>query len=138
MTYRRYTRKEKVSAVTAAAASSVLAAAQESGIPRTTLRSWLQKPEYDELRQKTREELADQWRVLTQKALARLDALIETMEPRDLTTLAGTGVDKSQLLAGEATHRTELRKVTDGLDDHEKQKLRDVLNAELDKRGETV
>lgn len=125
--HRRYTRKQKVSAVTAAAASSVLAAAEASGIPESTLRYWLDKPEFAELRDKTREEASKGWEVIQHLALGRLRELIPTMEPRDLTILAGLAVDKSQLLSGGATSRSEHRDITDGLNDHEWESLTTLL-----------
>jgi hypothetical protein len=131
--HRRYTRKDKASAVTTAVASNVLAAAQESGIPRSTIRYWVESPEFAELRQKTREEAAEGWQVVQHLALARLKELIPTMEARDLTVLAGIAVDKSQLLGGQATSRHET--VTEGWDDHERTALRESIREHLDKRG---
>lgn len=121
-----------MTAVTAAAASSVLAAAEQSGIPESTLRYWLDKPEFAELRDKTREEAGKGWEVIQHLALARLRDLIPTMEARDLTILAGLAVDKSQLLTGQATSRHET--ITEGWDDHEKVALREAIRGELDKR----
>lgn len=131
---RRYTRKTKVAAVQAAAVSSVLAAAEGAGIPESTLRYWLDKPEFAELRDKTREEASKGWEVIQHLALGRLKDLIPEMEPRDLTILAGIAVDKSQLLAGGATSRSEHRDLTDGWDDHERGALHDAIRAELDRR----
>lgn len=128
MTKRRYTQREKVAVVTAAAASSVLAAAEESGVPESTVRYWLDKPEFAEIRDKTREELGAEFKVVAHKALARLIDLIPTMEPRDLSILAGLAVDKSQLLSGEATSRSEHRDITDTFDDEERAKLRDAID----------
>jgi hypothetical protein len=130
---RRYTRKQKADVVMAAAATSVLAAAEGSGIPRSTIRYWLENPEYAELRQKTREESAEGWQVISHLALARIRELIPTMEARDLVILAGVAVDKSQLLGGGATSRHETL-VTEGWDDHERMALRDAIRTELDKR----
>ena len=124
---RRYTRKEKVAAVTAAAASSVLAAAQESGIPENTLRYWFDSPEFADIRTKTREELAEESKALAHRALAEIARRIPEFEPRDLTVLYGVLVDKGQLLAGEATHRTETRDLSAVIPDHEWEILQGVL-----------
>lgn len=52
---------------------------------------------------------------------------------RDYANAAGILIDKFRLEMGEATGRTESRSLTDALDDHEKQKLRDWIdNLELD------
>ena len=136
MTHRRYTRKDKVAAVTAAAASSVLAAAQETGIPRTTIAYWLEQPEFAELRQKTREEAADGWKVILHRAQERIMDLIPSMDADQIMVLGGIATDKSQLLTGGATSRTETRDLTADLDDHERAALKDAITAELAKRAE--
>lgn len=126
--HRRYTRQQKVEAVAQAEMTSTEAAAEATGIPRTTIAYWLDAPEFVELRQKTREEMRDGFRVLIHKAQARLEQLIPTMEPRDLTVLLGVATDKAQLVGGEATTRSEHRSVTHGIDDNEKRKLRDFID----------
>ena len=128
---RHYTRKKKVAVVMAAAASSVLAAAQEAGINESTVRYWLKDPELASIRDRTREDMADEFRVAAHLAVARLVALIPTMDARDLTVLASMSTDKSQLLSGGATSRTETRTLTDGWDDHERGALKDAIDAEL-------
>jgi hypothetical protein len=50
------------------------------------------------------------------------------VEARDLIVALGVSTDKAQLLSGAATSRTENRTLTDGLNDHEKQQLRDALD----------
>jgi transposase-like protein len=127
---RRYTKREKVTAVIAAEASSQEAAAEAHGIPRTTLRYWMNDPELAELRQKAREELSEGAAIAAHMAWAGLIRAMQEgrLEPRDLITAAGVATDKAQLLAGHATARTENRTLTDGLDDHEKRILRDILD----------
>jgi transposase-like protein len=131
---RRYTRKQKISAVVAAAASSTLAAAEAQGIPESTLRYWLEKPEFASLREKTREEAADGWKVVLHLAQERIVALIPTMVAEDIMILAGIATDKSQLLSGEPTSREA--RVTEGWDDHERMALRDAIRQELVRRSE--
>lgn len=125
--HRRYTRKQKANVVMTAAATSVLAAAESSGVPRSTIRYWLEDPIYAELRQKTREEASEGWQVVGHLALARIRELIPTMEPRDLVILAGVAVDKSQLLSGGATSRSETRDLTTAFDDQEWDSLKTLL-----------
>ena len=125
---RRYTQRQKVAAVTAAAASSVLAAAQESGIPARTIGYWMEQPEFAEIRQRTREDLAEEFRVLAHKATARLIDLLPSMEARDVAVVASMSTDKSQLLSGGATTRSEHRDITATLDDHERELLRDAID----------
>ena len=133
---RRYTRRTKAAAVSAAVASSVLAVAQETGIPSQTIDYWMHSEEFRNLRDRTREDLADEFKVITHKALERIVALVPTMDARDLTVLASMAADKAQLLSGGATSRTETRTLTDGWDDHERGALKDAIDAELAKRVE--
>lgn len=131
---RRYTRKQKVSAVMAAAASSTLAAAEAADIPRKTLAYWLEQPEFADLRQKTRDEAADGWKVVLHLAQERIVELIPTMRSEDIMVLAGIATDKSQLLSGGPTSRQST--ITEGWDDHEKMALRDAIRDEIAKRAE--
>jgi len=114
---RRYSRKTKASAVIAAEMSSVTAAAEATGIPRTTIGYWADQPEFVVLRQKTREELAAGSIVLAHLAQAALERKIAAgeVEPRDLATIYGIAIDKGQLLAGEATSRNEHRDITENM-----------------------
>jgi hypothetical protein len=128
--HRRYTKRQKMHAVTAALASSVSAAADSTGIPRTTIDYWLDAPEFGELRQKTRDDLAAEMSMLAHLAASKLAKAIIAgeVEARDLIVALGVSTDKAQLLSGAATSRTENRTLTDGLNDHEKQQLRDALD----------
>lgn len=127
---RRYVKREKAIAVTAAMASSVTAAAEQLGIPRTTLEYWVESPEFVELRRKTRAELAEGSMVLANLAQAELQRKVKAgeVEPKDLAVIYGIAIDKAQLLSGAATNRTEHRDLTDDLNDHEKETLRDVID----------
>jgi putative lipase involved disintegration of autophagic bodies len=129
---RRYSRKQKVAVVSAAAASSVLAAAQESRVPESTIRYWLEKPEFASLRDRTREEMADEMKVIAHIATDRLRTLIPTMDARDLTVLTSMAIDKSQLLSGGATGRTEHKDITDSFDDAEWESLKSILREAAD------
>lgn len=120
----------------AASASSVLAASEQTGIPRKTIEYWLDKPEFATLRQKSAEDMAEQFRVAAQMALARLIELIPSMKAHDLVVLAGVATEKGQLLAGKATDRVENVSITDGLDDHEKHALKQAIMGELGRRAD--
>lgn len=133
---RRYTKRQKATAVIAAEMSTAAAAAIATGIPENTIRYWLDDPRFVELRTKTRDDLAEGFSVLAHKAQAQLETLIPTMEARDLTILLGVATDKSQLLSGGATGRTETRSLDDGLADHERKALRDAIDRELESRVE--
>lgn len=127
-TRRRYTRKDKISVVTKALISSPTAAAEETGVPRTNIRRWIDDPEMAEYGLKTREEIANEARALGVKVLAEIRDRLGEFEPRDLSILWGILTDKSQLLSGEATSRTESRDLTDTLDDHERETLSRILH----------
>lgn len=120
--HRRYTRRQKVVAITSALASSVTAAAEETGIPATTIDYWMDQPEFVELRKKTRDDMARGFQVLVHRAQGLLMERLPTMEARDLILLVGIGTDKAQLLSGGATDRVEHREL-DTFDDHETQQL---------------
>lgn len=128
---RRYTKKQKASAVALATTINPFAASQETGIPRTTILGWMEKPEYDILRQKTRDEMADGFKLLANLALSRLLKQIEDddVDPRDVAVAMGIATEKFLLLRGEATARTEHRQWTDELDDDEKRKLREWIDS---------
>src|SRR5258706_4079321 len=128
--HRRYTKHQKASVVIAAEMSTVAAAAEGSGIPDTTIRYWMDLPEFVELRNKTREERATAAVTMSMIVLAEIRRRLPEFEPRDLSTLYGILTDKGQLLGGEATSRTEnLRLITGGLADDVRTKLRDFIDS---------
>jgi hypothetical protein len=118
---RRYTKREKVAAVLAADASSTLAAAEATGIPESTLRYWLDRPEFANLRENAREGIAEDALMVARLAWKKLGQAIAdgTLEPRDLVIATGMATDKSQLLNGGATARTEARDLTGTISDAE-------------------
>ncbi len=129
--HRRYSRRTKTGVVIAAVATSVAAAAESAGIPESTVHYWFDSPEFAEVRTKTREDLAAESMGMAHKVLSEITRRLPEFEPRDLSVLYGILTDKGQLLAGHATARTETRDLTDSLDDHERQNLRDAIDAFL-------
>lgn len=123
---RRYTLDEKMAAVATAERTSIESAAQAHGVPRQTLQYWYHAPEFGELRQKTRDELAEGAILGAHLALGELLERIRSGKLRDtaLVTAFGVFVDKAQLLSGMATQRTETRDISGTLSDAE---LRDAL-----------
>src|SRR4030095_14047962 len=97
---RRYTKREKAVAVTAALATSIKAAAETQDIPRKTVEYWVNAPEFAALRQKTREELAEGSMLLAHLAQDALAAKIRAgeVDSRDLAVIYGIAIDKGQLL----------------------------------------
>lgn len=128
---RRYTRRQKMTTVLAAELTSAEAAAEAAGIPRSTLQYWMDDPELAPLRQNARQMLAEEMAVIARLATQKLGEAIRAgvVEPRDLIMAAGMATDKTQLLSGAATSRTETRDLTDTLDDHERAALRDVIDS---------
>jgi len=130
---RRYTRRFKMNTVIAAEMTSLSAAAEAGGIPKTTLSDWMRGPDAVQLRTKTREEMAEDATRLAHLAYTALSRKIMAgeIEGRDLVTAYGVATDKSQLLSGAATQRTEHRDLTAALSDHEKDALADAIDAFL-------
>ena len=131
MPQRRYTKREKVTTVMAAEMTSLSAAAKSSGIPKSTVKYWLDSPKLAQFRTTTREQLADEAKVLQQLAAEAIRQRLPEFEPRDLTILYGVVADKAQLLSGAPTQRTEHRDLTANLSDHEKDALTDAIDAFL-------
>ena len=131
MTRRRYTKVEKVAAIVAAEASSVMAAAEATDTPRSTLRYWMDDPSFAVYRQNARAAMAEEANVAARLAWQKLIEAIQAgeLEPRDLVMAAGMATDKAQLLGGGPTARTETRTLGDDLSDDEKQRLRDWIDA---------
>lgn len=126
-----HTAVQKARAIVAAEMTSTSAAAQAMGLPERTVADWTRDPDYQELRLRAREMVGEDALVLAQLAAAEIRRKLPTFEPRDLTILFGVMIDKAQLLAGQATARTETRTLTDSLDDHEREALRKIIDEAL-------
>lgn len=133
-TRRRYSKRQKITAVIAAEMTTQAAAAEKLGIPETTLAYWYDQPEFAEYRAKTREELGPEGIALAHNVLAEIKRRLPEFEPRDLSTLLGILVDKAQLVTGQATSRTETKDITAALEDHEKEALADAIDDWLKER----
>jgi len=120
-------KRVKLAAVLAADMVGVVAASKQTGLPESTIRYWRDKPEFAEIRARTREELAEEVKAVAHLAWQRVAESMSTMEPRDAIFAAEKATTLLQLLSGDATARTESVTLTDGLDDHEKAKLKAVL-----------
>lgn len=129
--HRRYDKRTKAAAVVEAERTNMEAASETLGIPPKTIAYWMEDPRFAELRAKTREELASGSIVLAHLAQAALTKRIESgeVEPRDLAVIYGIAIDKGQLLAGQATSRTETRTgLLETLSDHETAQLADAID----------
>lgn len=118
---RRYDKRTKLAAVMAAEMSGVVQAEEQTGIPESTIRYWMDKPEFAEVRAKTREDLADEIKVVAHLAWRRIAEALRTgeMEPRDATFAAEKATSLQLLLTGGATARTETRDITGTISDAE-------------------
>ena len=125
-THRRYTKAQKAGAVADVVRTSLTQAAEDNGVPITTLKYWYDGPEFADVRTKTREQLAQGSIAMAVIAQGELIRRIQSGAISDQALVAayGVGIDKAQLLSGAATSRTESVSVTDGFDDHEKATLK--------------
>lgn len=132
-TRRKYTKRQKLTAVLAADMTSQEAAAIATGIPRTTLLHWLKDPEMVELRQNARALMAEEALVVARMAWGKLADAIrhDRLDTDQLLTAVGLATDKAQLLGGAATTRAEVRDISGSLDDHERAALSDFLDGVL-------
>ena len=105
----------------AATLSSTEAASEALGIPKSTLRYWLDQPEYVELRTKTRDDVAEQFWAAIQVGLKEVaqGLLDPDAALRDKATALGILYDKHALLTGGATNRSESRDITGSISDAE-------------------
>ena len=132
----RYTKRQKVAAIVAAELTTAKAAAKSTGIPETNIRRWRDDPEMAQYSAKTREEIAEDARALSARVLESIRERLGEFDPRDLSVLFGILTDKSQLLAGQPTERTETRDITATRPDHEKDALADAIDEWLKERAD--
>lgn len=122
---RRYERKTKLSVVMAADMVGVVAAAEQSGIPESTIRYWADQPEFAEYRAKARADMEHEVGIVAHLAWQRVaEALRENrLEPRDALFAADKATTLYQLVTGQATERTESKEILNTFDDGEKEAL---------------
>lgn len=130
-TRKRYSEPTKLAAVMAAEMTGVVAAEKSTGIPESTIRYWMEKPEFAQYRAKAREDLKDEITVVAHLAWQRVAEGLQkgALEPRDALFAAEKATTQYLLLSGEATSRTESKALTDDLSDDERQRLRDWIIA---------
>ena len=131
---RRYDKRTKLAAVMAAEMGGVVQAEEQTGIPESTIRYWMDKPEFAEVRAKTREDLADEIKVVAHLAWRRIAEALRTgeMEPRDATFAAEKATSLQILMSGGATARMESRDITGTLADS------DIIAAILECRSISI
>ncbi len=122
-------KRQKLAAVMAAEMAGVVQASRQTGVPESTIRYWLEKPEFAEIRAKTREDLAEEVKVVAHLAWRRLAETADEMEPRDAIFLAEKASTLLQLLTGQATERTEHRELLTDFDDREREAMSEWLRS---------
>lgn len=132
---RTYTRTQKAAVVAQVDATTLKATAKATGIRESTIRYWLNSGEFDDIRAKTRADIAEQSLVIAQLAAGEIVERIRSgnIDGRSLVMAFGVAVDKLQLLSGEATARTEVRDLSRDLSDEE---LRDALRDRWTRPGD--
>jgi len=130
---RKRPQSERIQAVSLAVLDGPAAAARQTGIPENTIREWVDRPEFVELRERTKEAVADEWWAIVQKGMRRVADLLGSAEDLQKVAVATAIVtDKMLLLRGEATMRTESTLLR-GRSDHEQRALADLINRELER-----
>ena len=139
MPRRRYTAAEKAAAVGLALAKGQRPAAEELGVPLSSLHVWYQRPEFAQIRTTAREDVAEQMWVGVQIGIAETVKGLRDPDARlrDKSDATSMLVEKYLLLTGQATNRTETKDITSRFTDHEMDMLADAIDAEI-KRRETV
>lgn len=129
---------ERAKAVGIALVDGATVASEATGIPRPTIIGWRDSPEFDELRQRTREVATNELWAFVQKGFRRVGELLDSADDVQKTATATAIIaDKMLLLRGEATSRYESRDVTSDLDDHERGLLNDAIRGELARRTDS-
>lgn len=135
---RKYTKRQKLSAVMAAEMVGVTVAGEQSGIPKQTIQYWLDDPKFGPYRTRAREGLIEEVKVAAHLLWRRVIESAPDMEPRDALFGADKATAYLQLLTGAATARVETQDITNDLDDHERAALRDILTGVLSEKPDAV
>ncbi len=124
--------KTRAKAVGIAVVEGQAEAARQTGLPVSTIHEWFHSEEFAGLRARSREEVAAEFWAVIQDGLKHVHAGLNGDEPlRDKAQAVGILYDRYALLSGQATSRTETRDLTASLNDHEKQRLRDLIEGAL-------
>ncbi len=126
---RRYSKLQKAEAVGLSVVKGTRPAAEQLGVPESSLRYWREEPEFARLRAETREDVAADVYAVFQKGVRRIEELLPTTEDMAKVAVA-TGIlyDKFALMSGQATMRTENLALSERMNDHEKDALADAID----------
>jgi hypothetical protein len=128
---------ERAHAVGVALLDGATAASRATGIAESTIREWIPRPEFAELRERTKDMVADEWWAGVQHGFRRvIEGFDDEADIQRKATAAAILFDKIAMLRGEAIVRTEST-LLQGRSDHEQQLLADILNRELERRADS-
>jgi hypothetical protein len=117
--YQKRTTAEKAKAVGIAVLEGVTEAERQTGVTESSIRYWLDSPEFAHFRVRAREEIIGDVRAAFLKALQRTVELVSSStDLRDVSDTADKLGNRLALLSGDATARTEHRDLDDA-DDRE-------------------
>lgn len=102
-------------------------ASRQTGIPENTIYDWLHSDEFKELRDRKKEEVAEEWWAGVQAYQRSIMASMESANLRDKVGAFMVMFNQLMLLRGEATSRYEHRDLTGALDDHELATLKAIV-----------
>ena len=122
---------ERARAVGVALMDGIAEASRKTGIPETTIHAWMDRPEFAELRSRTKDAVAEEWWAGVQLAFRRsLELLSNTDDPVKAATAGAIIFDKLALTRGDPTARSEVS-TFHGYNDHEKRAIADLLRQAL-------
>jgi hypothetical protein len=128
---------ERARAVGVALMDGPTEASRKTGIPANTIREWMTRPEFVELRQRTKDAVGEEWWAGVQLAFRRsLELLDHTDDPVKAATAGAIIFDKLALSRGDVTSRSEVS-TFHGYNDHEKRAIADLLRKALAGDGAT-
>ena len=106
-------------------------ASRKTGLPESTIRQWMHRPEFAELRERTKDAVAAEWWAGVQHGFRRvIEAFDEEADVQKKATAAAILFDKIALLRGDVTARSEVS-TFHGYNDHEKRAIADLLRQAL-------
>jgi hypothetical protein len=124
---------ERARAVGIAVVEGPTIASRVTGVSESTIRGWMDEPQFAELRDRKQEVVEAEWDVGVQLGFRRaVELLDKTDDPVKAATAAAIMYDKLALRRGHVTSRTETRTWTDGLDPDKQRRLRDWALDKLD------
>ena len=122
---------QRARAVGIAAVAGFAEASRQTGISESAVRAWYEKPEYAELRDRTKEIATSEWWAGVQLAFRRsVELLDRTDDPVKAATAGAIMFDKMALSRGDVTTRSEVS-TFHGYNDHEKRAIADLLRKAL-------